>query len=86
MNYDEVAGDEEGEKKEKEMRQVAGGWCYFAIVKISPSPFSVPVCPVKRNLALNGNRGSSDHAGLLRRGPFLSSLGSQRSSTYLPGI
>lgn len=48
MNYDEVAGDEEGEKKEKEMRQAAGGWCYFAIVKISPSPFSVRVsCEAK---------------------------------------
>lgn len=108
MNYDEVVGDEgrgKRERKGKHMTEAAGGWYYFAIVTVTPSPslfsfallspflspsFSSPhflsLCPVKRNLALNGNRGSSDHAGLLLQGPFLSSLSPQQSSTYLPGI
>lgn len=54
---------------------------------LSPPPsFFLSLCLVKRDLALNGNRGSGDHAGLLQQGPFLSSLSPQQSSTYLPGI
>lgn len=41
---------------------------------------SLCVCPVKRNLALNGNRGSGDHAGLWQQDLFLSSLSLQQSS------
>lgn len=68
---------------------VIHSFSFCSIITLSPPPSSPPLlspCPVKRNLALNGNRGSSDHAGLLQQGPFLSSLSPQQSSTYLPGI
>lgn len=42
MNYDEVVGDEGRGKrgrKGKQMTKAAGGWYYFSIVKVTPSPF-----------------------------------------------
>lgn len=43
MNYDEVVGDEGKERREKQMSKAAGGWYYFAIVKVTPSPFSFTI-------------------------------------------
>lgn len=69
------------------MSSAAGGLLFksLPLVFFSPPP-TLALSPVKRNLALNGNRGSSDQLVSSSRASFLSSLSPQQSSTHLPGI
>lgn len=74
-------------------RRGAGECSYFSLVKIPRSgcpPFaslphtSLAVCPVKRSLSLNGNRGSSDNRVDSSRAFFFSSLSPRRSRAEPP--
>lgn len=64
----------------------------FLLLKFLPPGVPLPpytsltVCPVKRSLSLNGNRGSSDNGVDSSRALFFSSLSPQRSGAPLPGV